>query len=442
MGDEADESSRDSLVYPPTDQNLAPLTAKGLARRINQIGLVRLLLVACTLLVVHLALLVPAWPVWNQLGPSVSLSALLISTFSSVFARQRAIRVGVTPALVFIQVVGDQLVITLLVYLSGGLNSAFTPLYGVTCLLAGYLLGVRGAVFSAVVAVVFFSLLALLIETSTLPNSLGGSPFADFGESRAVFLIVSNVLMLIFVALLTSHLFERLSRAGGELAQAARQLEFSKKMAELGRLSSGLAHEIRNPLSSINGALQLLQEVQVGSEEIELCEIILHESSRLEELVTDMLILSRSSAPRKASFDLSLLLKDIVCLAQSRGRGAVDVEVVLSSQKNVQVYGDESQLRQMVWNLLRNAIQSSHSGGQVRTCLSSDTGVVSLSIEDDGAGIPESARERIFDAYFTTRAQGTGIGLAVVKRIVQEHGFKINVQSKAGQGARFLVVFS
>ncbi len=149
--------------------------------------------------------------------------------------------------------------------------------------------------------------------------------------------------------------------------------------------------------------------------------------------------LGRPRAPAKERFDLAAVARDVVTLAERQGRGN-EIAVRFEGLESALVDADPAQLRQVAWNLVRNATQASTAGDEVVVRLSEDPdGAVTLSISDQGAGIQEEARERLFDAYFTTRSHGVGVGLAVVKRIIDDHGFAIEVDSKVGERTTFRV---
>jgi signal transduction histidine kinase len=253
-----------------------------------------------------------------------------------------------------------------------------------------------------------------------------------------------NLLVLVVVAVLAVYLAERLRLTGGELTEARERAEQAERMAAMGRLAAGLAHEIRNPLSSIAGSIQLLRGGQgLSAEDRQLCEIVLRESARLDDLVTDMLDLSRPRPPEIVTLDVVPVVREVVELASRSGRAATDVAVELEAPEHAVGRADGAQLRQLAWNLVRNAVQASTAGDVVRVALTvvpvGNERRIFFAVEDDGPGLDEEARDRLFDAFFTTRTQGTGVGLAVVKRIADGHGFSIDVQSELGQGARFVV---
>ncbi len=381
----------------------------------------------------------------SGLGQSarLALSTWLAATISSL-AGAWALRTRSRVREVLLsQLLFDQALWTVIVFMTGGVSSGATSLYGVTCLTGGLLLGVPGVLAAALAGGVFFSLMVVLESSGSLPRLLDEGPafHAVSGEQVSYYFAI-NVLALVLVALLTAYLAERLSRAGGALDAAERRALEAERLATAGRLAAGLAHEIRNPLSSIAGAVQILSTSPLSEEDRELCGIVSREAGRLEDLVSDMLELSRPRPPHREDTDLLRVVSDVVVLAARSGRAFGDVSVrAIVPEGALIVSADGAQLRQLIWNLVRNAVQASAPGGEVRVRVEEVEGLV-LSVEDDGEGIEGNSFEHLFDASYTTRSRGTGIGLAVVKRIADEHGFGLLVDSRAGQGATFRVVLA
>lgn len=339
-----------------------------------------------------------------------------------------------------LQLVFDQALWSVVVYLTGAASSGATSLYGITCLAGGLVLGVPGAVTAAISGGLFFCLLIVLLQAGGLPTPSDQPErlYQLTAEETAYYLVV-NVLVLLVVALLVGYLAERLRRAGGQLVAAEERADQAERMAALGRLAAGLAHEIRNPLSSISGSIRLLRSApELGDEDRELCELIEREAGRLNELVSDMLDLARPRKPDFRVIDIAALAREVVQLASRSGRGFSDVLVVYyGPERGMYIRADELQARQLVWNLVRNAVQASSAGDAVRVVLREQAGRAELTIEDEGVGIDPATVHQLFDAFFTTRSQGTGVGLAVVKRIADEHGFRIRVFTDRPRGAAF-----
>lgn len=339
-----------------------------------------------------------------------------------------------------VQLVTDQITWTGIVYISGGPLSGATSLYGLTCLSGAILLGIRGGVIAAAAAAT--ALLALcgsMLSGALLPpydQPIEAYPRHGSDIGYALFV---NLLIIGVVTLLASYLAERLRITGGDLRIATARAQEAEQLAGLGRLAAGLAHEIRNPLGAIAGSIELLRTGGTLSEEDRnLCEIVERETARLNDLVGDMLDLSRPRAPAKAAVDLGAIARDVVILAARSGRGS-DVKVTFEGPDDAVVLADAAQLRQVVWNLVRNAIQASSPGHEVKVVIADHGETCALEVRDHGPGIPPEARVRLFDAFFTTRAHGMGIGLAVVKRILDDHGFPVEVDSAEGEGTTIRV---
>jgi signal transduction histidine kinase len=142
----------------------------------------------------------------------------------------------------------------------------------------------------------------------------------------------------------------------------------------------------------------------------------------------------------RVKLDWGAVVQEVTVLASRSGRGFGDVRVECEVPEAVAVEADPGMLRQLLWNLVRNAVQASAPGGVVRIVLrKAEGGAAVLDVVDHGAGIQPAARSQLFDPFFTTRSQGTGIGLAVVKRIVDEHGWRVGVSDTDGGGATFSV---
>lgn len=341
-----------------------------------------------------------------------------------------------------VQLVLDQLTWTVIVYLSGGPASGATSFYGLSCLVGAILTGLRGAGLAAASGAAAFIAMVLMLRQGVLvipPDQPVDLYLTSLDE--LLYHVLLNVLMLVVVALLAGYLAERLRITGGRLVQAEQRAEQAERMAALGRLAAGLAHEIRNPLGSIAGSIQLLRDnPELSEEDRQLCDIVRRETARLDDLVTDMMDLTRPRPPQISTFDVAELAREVVALAGASGRGAEDVSIVYDGAEHALVRADAAQLRQLVWNLVRNAVQASGADDEVRVSVEiDDQRQVTLAVADEGQGIDAEAKERLFDAFFTTRSHGTGVGLAVVKRIADEHGFDIEVESDAGRGASFKV---
>lgn len=340
-----------------------------------------------------------------------------------------------------VQMLVDHVVWSGIVYVSGGVASGATSLYGLTCLSGAVLLGMHGALLALLLGVAsYVSLSCAFIYGYVTPPP--DQPFDAYATrwNEAAFPLVLNLLAMTAVTLLASYLAERLREADVRLVAANDRAEKAERLAALGRLAAGLAHEIRNPLGAIAASIELLRTgPNLAAEDRDLCGIIEREAARMNALIGDMMDLARPRAPVKEPMNLAAVGRDVATLAATSGRGR-DVIVRCDGPDEVLIIADTAQMRQVVWNLVRNAIQASSAGSEVilRWSKPNATGVT-FEVNDHGVGIDPETRERLFDAFFTTRSQGMGIGLAVVKRIVDDHEFTVNVDSIEGKGTTFSV---
>lgn len=220
------------------------------------------------------------------------------------------------------------------------------------------------------------------------------------------------------------------------------QVQRANRLATLGELMAGVAHEIRNPLTSIKGFLQYFRSGSREGEVERYVPLMLQEVDRMNRIIDTMLYFARPSQSTVLPTDLSDVLRDTLVLVKSRsGKKDIHYEVRIDEPLPL-VSVDTEQFRQVFLNLLVNAGQAISEKGVIRVvgAVIPQSGDVSLTFEDTGPGIPEEHRAKIFDPFFTTKLAGTGLGLAVVQRIVTAHGGEIHVGSSADGGASIQLI--
>ncbi len=225
-----------------------------------------------------------------------------------------------------------------------------------------------------------------------------------------------------------------------QLRDLEAKAEQSERLAALGRLAAGLAHEIRNPLGSIAGSVELVKDSgELSDEDKHLLSIVGREVDRLNELVTTMLELGRPSEPTPATVDVRQLVLEVARVARMSPL-AQEVEIDLDlPEDGVELLADPDQLKQVVWNLLRNALQVSPPGAQVCLAVHADPNHVNIDVIDQGRGVSSVDRDRIFELFHTSRSGGVGLGLALVQHIIDRHGGTVTVLSQTEIGATFRV---
>lgn len=226
--------------------------------------------------------------------------------------------------------------------------------------------------------------------------------------------------------------------------QLEQRLRQADRLRAVGELAASIAHEIRNPLASIAGSIEMLSESPALDErERRLLAIILKESDRLNHIIEEFLAYARERVPQLAPLDLRVIVEEVVTLF--RGNAAADhgIEIALCAPEALPaVPADAEQLKQVFYNLLRNAADAMPDGGRVEIEIgpdASDPDVVRVRVHDTGCGIPPEALEHVFEPFYSTKKQGLGIGLALAEKIVRAHGGTIGVESLPGHGATFTI---
>jgi two-component system sensor histidine kinase PilS (NtrC family) len=218
-----------------------------------------------------------------------------------------------------------------------------------------------------------------------------------------------------------------------------------QQLAAIGEMAAGIAHEIRNPLASMRGSIQVLRsELELNDEQSHLMDIVLRESDRLNDTIRSFLSYARPQPLSARSIDLSRLLGDTATLIRNSPdvlpshRILVDVPA-----SGLLVEADDAQVRQVVWNLATNGLRAMPEGGELILRARSDGAVgidgASLEVVDQGVGIRAEQLDSLFQPFHGSFARGTGLGLAIVHRIVSDHKGEIHVESEVGKGTTVLV---
>lgn len=229
-----------------------------------------------------------------------------------------------------------------------------------------------------------------------------------------------------------------------ELRRLEREAELQKRLAAVGQMAAGIAHEIRNPLASMSGSMQVLrQELALTPDQAQLFDIVLRESERLNQTIRDFLSYARPQQGPPLPVDLGEVVRDAAQLLRNSPDCTAAHRVEVETASGMTILGVEAQMRQIVWNLATNALRAMPSGGVLRLAVRGRVvegqDSVVLSVSDDGVGIAPEEVDRIFQPFHGGFAKGAGLGLAIVHRIVTEHGGSIQVQSEKGQGTEISI---
>ncbi|MCL4807202.1 MAG: PAS domain-containing protein [Thermoanaerobaculia bacterium] len=518
-------------------------------------GLVVTRVVVVSTLLLSALLIQLTFSIWLPLSPIYYFAAAAYSTSALAVATRRLLDPGVNAV---VQLLGDLVVVTGLVWISGGPDSGFTFLYLAVVVSGTLLLGKGGGLVTAGLASVFYAVLLQLIQTGTLPaprvdelpvrvwtpGQLAGNIVTNVGAFAATALLVaaaseklrdarllaerrkkeverlqalhSSVLAsmssgvvtagpdgritfvnppagellqrrpedlvgqpLVGTGLISEELL-RASREPGrevlrfegsqthlgpgayfgvtvtplrdgegrvtgqilifqnltELKKLEGEVRLKEKLAAVGELAAAIAHEIRNPLASISGSVQVLSSTaRPGSSERRLMEIVVQESHRLSSILEDFLKYVRPREQAVETVDAPAALRDVVTLLTHSDELSPAHSVTLDLvPESVPLRADPGQLRQVFWNLIRNALAAMPGGGTLSLTSRVAGAAGSRNAADEGRGMSREHGDRLFTPFAHAVPGGTGLGLAIVYRIVEEHGGKILVKSAPGQG--------
>ena len=214
-----------------------------------------------------------------------------------------------------------------------------------------------------------------------------------------------------------------------------KQVARADRLAAIGEMAAGIAHELRTPLTSIRGFVQYLQGSTDPGEWKEYGDIIIREVDGLNRIVSELLDLVRSQPLHTESTDINRLVEETLLLARDSASNRRVAYVLELAESLPQVEVDRGQIKQVLLNIIVNAIQAIAEQGEIRISTAMhENGGVSLCVSDNGCGIPAAVRERIFDPFFSTKPTGTGLGMAIARRIIESHYGSIEIDSNEGQG--------
>ncbi len=388
------------------------------------------------------------WLLFAPLTRDAKIQGLIVFLFYSFYNSALYVSIFFNPrhirAFYLVGVIFDLIFILLLLMLTGGAASTF--------FIAFYILVALHSVYYGLKVGLLVSSASSLIYLVSYVHSGYPIHWTDFGVR-----ILSLFMLSVWAGLLSGIMREdreRIQRLNRELRdslenleRAQKQLIETAKLTALGRMTSDVAHEIRNPLVSIGGfARRCLAMIDPGDPAKRYAKIVVKEVARLEKILRDLLIFSRGPARKPAMTKIDEILSWALAQVQEE-IAAEEIRVVRDIPDDLpQILGDGEQLRQAFMNIILNAVQALEPRGvlMLRATMERDREPqrVCVEIEDTGCGIPAENLPLIFNPFFSTKnaGEGTGLGLSVSRRIIEEHGGRIEVSSRVGEGSLFRIL--
>ncbi|MBI1978403.1 MAG: hypothetical protein HYS55_06580 [Candidatus Omnitrophica bacterium] len=344
--------------------------------------------------------------------------------------------------LAMVQVVCDLILESILIYYTGGVDSLFGSIYVLTILSASLVLSPKASFLAAVGSAICFiaTILSVFLEwtpprNAFFPQPLIGNPHDAIYVFYASYVQVTVFLLVAVLAYFFSRMIQKLEE----------KMKVQERLVLLGQVASNIAHEIRNPLTSISGSVELIAKQlnsQLSEKQRKLLNAVVDESSRINRIFNGILDYARLPELRFEKIALEPFLDDVLLLM--RHQEAFDSKVQVDAPyrgKSIMIHADPEYLKQVFINLITNAFEAMPDGGVLSVdCHVARQGVV-VSIQDTGEGLDREIVKSLFLPFKTTKERGTGLGMAQAYKIVSQHGGKILVHSHKHQGTKVEVIF-
>jgi two-component system sensor histidine kinase PilS (NtrC family) len=381
------------------------------------------------------------------IGPPLKYLYGLIATifFLSIIYALVIDRIKKPLAFAYVQILVDTFTVTMILFATGSFSSIFSFLYLVVIIYSSILLSIRGTLVIAAICSIQFGIMVdfeyygiiypFVTEAAMLASN---HPW-----NQVLYKILITMTACFAVAFLSSFLSEQVRSTRKELLAMENHVKRVEKMAAVGEMAAGLAHEIKNPLASLTGSIQLLKEdIRYDSDHDRLMQIILREADRLSSLANNFLLYARPPAGKVETIELERVLIETAELFEKDASNDGRITTTKKLQSNIWISMDPVHLRQILWNLLLNASEAIEGEGVIdiemyelkskRAC---------IKITDNGCGMSADELKSIFDPFFTTKPTGTGLGLSIVHRILEAYDFWMNVESEADKGTTLTLHF-
>ena len=345
----------------------------------------------------------------------------------------------------YVQIIIDTFFVTVILFVTGNYSSIFSFLYLVVIIYSSILIPSRGTlVIAAICSIQFGIMVDLEYYGVILPFGTDALVQASaYTWNQVIYKILITMTACFAVAFLSSFLSDQVRRTRNELRIMQEQVKRVERVAAIGEMAAGLAHEIKNPLASLTGSIQLLREdIPYNPDHDRLMQIVLREADRLSSLVTNFLLYARPPAGKVEAMELEKFIVDIAELFEKDANNDGRITTTRTIESGIWISMDPLHLRQILWNLLINAAEAIQGGGNIHIEMhGSKYNNAYLKISDNGCGMSQEDINYIFNPFFTTKSSGTGLGLSIVHRILEAYDTLLDVESEKNKGTTFTLQF-
>jgi len=342
----------------------------------------------------------------------------------------------------YIQIGLDTLLVSLIIFLTGSFSSLFSFLYLVIIIYTSMVLFRNGSMIMAALCSIQYGIMVDLEFYEILKPFGAEELLANQPWSHILYKVMIIMVACFAVAFLSGILAEQAKNTKKELRAMEAHVKQVEKMAAVGGMASGLAHEIKNPLASLRGAVQMLREdIPHDEDQDRLMHIILREADRLSTLVSDFLLFAKPQAARVEKVQLNKVLEETLELFENDKKCRDMITIIKELTPALWVNIDPAHLRQIFWNLLLNAAESITGQGKITVKTSLRNRQIVVKITDTGCGMSEEQMKIIFNPFVTTKPSGTGLGLSIVHRTLAAYDCRLDVESAIGRGSTFTLIF-
>jgi two-component system sensor histidine kinase PilS (NtrC family) len=331
--------------------------------------------------------------------------------------------------------------VTLIIFITGSFTSIFSFLYLVVIIYSSMIIFRKGSMIMAAFCSIQYGILIDLeyygiIDPYFLKES---SSIGNYAWHFVFFKVVITMVACFAVAFLSGLLSEQLRRTKKELSVMKERVERVEKMAYLGEMATGITHEVKNPLASLAGSIQILRkDIPYNPEHDKLMQIVLRETDRLNALVSNFLLFAKPPVGKIEKVDLESALAETIKLFEKNQDTSRRVSIIGDFYPNIWVEIDPVHLRQVMWNIILNAAEAIEGEGliKIKTYPLKDN-YACVEVNDTGCGMTKTLIQSIFNPFFTTKSSGTGLGLSIVHRILESYNSWLDVESEVGKGTSF-----